>query len=177
MKWINKRTVGGLVLVVAASGAGYNTIKQYEGLGQPNQVVQKAYPDVYYGWKLPTICYGKTLGVERNDTASLAKCEEWLKQDVVRHCALVYEALVPQGIWLSQGEQDAYCSFAFNLGRFKGTDSVYGRLLKGDDWGACMGLLKYSYSNGQPSRGLWNRRYAEYNLCVSQLDVNRYGIR
>lgn len=177
MKWINKKTVGGLVLVVAASGAGYNTIKQYEGLGQPGQVVQKAYPDAYYGWKLPTICYGKTLGVERNDTASLAQCEEWLKQDVVRHCALVYEALVPQGIWLSQGEQDAYCSFAFNLGRFKGTDSVYGRLLKGDDWGACMGLLKYSYSNGQSSRGLWNRRYAEYNLCISQLDVNRYGIR
>lgn len=176
MKWINKKTIG-VVLVVAASGAGYNTIKQYEGLGQPNQVVQKAYPDAYYGWKLPTICYGKTLGVERNDTASLAQCEEWLKQDVVRHCALVYEALVPQGIWLSQGEQDAYCSFAFNLGRFKGTDSVYGRLLKGDDWGACMGLLKYSYSNGQPSRGLWNRRYAEYNLCISQLDVNRYGIR
>lgn len=176
MKWINKKTIG-VVLVVAASGAGYNTIKQYEGLGQPKQEIQKAYPDAYYGWKLPTICYGKTLGVERNDTASLAQCEEWLKQDVVRHCALVYEALVPQGIWLSQGEQDAYCSFTFNLGRFKGTDSVYGRLLKGDDWGACMGLLKYSYSNGQPSRGLWNRRYAEYNLCISQLDVNRYGIR
>ena len=47
---------------------------------------------------------------------------------------------------------------------------MYGRLLKQDDWGACMGLLKYYYSNGKPSRGLWERRYAEYNLCISQLD-------
>lgn len=175
-KW-NKTKVGTLVLVVAASPLGFQTIKDYEGLGQPKAVVQQAYPDAYYGWKLPTICYGKTKDVNRGDTASMSQCEAWLKEDVVRHCALVYEALVPQDIWLTQGEQDAYCSFSFNLGKFKGTDSVYGRLVKGDDWGACMGLLKYYYSNGQPSRGLWSRRYTEYNLCINQLDINRYGRR
>ena len=180
MAWkINKKLVGGVaaVLIVAVSPMGFQDIKKHEGLGQPNQVVQKAYPDAYYGWKLPTICWGKTKDVRRGDTATLDQCEAWLKEDITRHCALVYDALVPQGIWLSQGEQDAYCSFAYNLGKFKGTDSVYGRLIKGDDWGACMGLLKYSYSNGQPSRGLWNRRYDEYNKCISQLDINRYGPR
>lgn len=174
-KW-NKTAIG-VVLVVASSFTGFETIKHYEGLGQPNQIVQKAYPDKYYGWKLPTICYGRTLDVKKNDRATIEQCEKWLKEDVVRHCKLVYDALVPQDIWLTQGEQDAYCSFSFNLGKFKGTDSVYGRLLKEDDWGACMGLLKYYYSNGKKSRGLWNRRYAEYNLCVSQLDIKRYGRR
>ena len=160
-----------IALVVAMSPAGYRALKSHEGLGQPGAAVQKAYADPYYGWRIATICYGHTYGVKQGDTATMAQCEQFLKQDVARHCALVYDALLPTGIWLTQGEQDAYCSFAYNLGKFKGTDSVYGRLLKQDDWGACMGLLKYYYSDGKPSRGLWNRRYAEYNVCISQLDV------
>ena len=160
-----------LALTVAMSPVGYRALKSHEGLGQPGAAVQKAYADPYYGWRIATICYGHTAGVKQGDTATLAQCDQFLREDVNRHCALVYDAMLPHGIWLTQGEQDAYCSFAYNLGKFKGTDSVYGRLLKQDDWGACMGLLKYHYSNGKPSRGLWNRRYAEYNLCVSQLPV------
>ena len=160
-----------IALVVAMSPAGYRMLKSHEGLGQPGATVQKAYADPYYGWRIATICYGHTAGVKQGDTATMTQCEQFLKQDVARHCALVYDALLPHGIWLTQGEQDAYCSFAYNLGKFKGTDSVYGRLLKQDDWGACMGLLKYWYSNGQPSRGLWERRYVEYNMCISQLDI------
>ena len=173
------RRVGGavLALTVAMSTAGYRALKSHEGLGQPGATVQKAYADPYYGWRIATICYGHTAGVKQGDTATLAQCDQFLREDVTKHCTLVYDALMPHGIWLSQGEQDAYCSFAYNLGKFKGTDSVYGRLLKQDDWGACMGLLKYYYSDGKPSRGLWNRRYAEYNMCVSQLDIKRYGRR
>ena len=166
-----------IALVVAMSPAGYRALKAYEGLGQPGAAVQKAYADPYYGWSVATICYGHTAGVKQGDTATMTQCEQFLREDVDRHCALVYDALMPHGIWLTQGEQDAYCSFAYNLGKFRGTDSVYGRLLKQDDWGACMGLLKYHYSNGKPSRGLWNRRYAEYNMCISQLDIKRYGRR
>lgn len=175
-KW-NKAGVIGLVLIVSLSPLGLKELKKHEGLGQPNATVQKAYPDPYYGWKLPTICYGHTKNVKRADSVTLEKCDEFLKSDVASHCKLVYDALLPHNIWLTQGEQDAYCSFAFNIGRFKETDSVYGRLMKQDDWGACMGLLKYHYSNGQPSRGIWNRRYDEYNNCISQLSYNRYGRR
>ncbi len=166
-----------IALVVAMSPAGYQMLKSHEGLGQPGASVQKAYADPYYGWRIATICYGHTARVKRGDTATMAQCDQYLREDVVKHCALVYDALFPTGIWLTQGEQGAYCSFAYNLGKFKGTDSVYGRLLKHDDWDACMGLLKYYYSNGVPSRGLWNRRYAEYNLCINQLEPNRYGRR
>ena len=167
----------GAVLVVAASAAGIGLIKGYEGLGQPKQYTQQAYADPYHGWRVATICYGHTKGVKKGDTAGLGQCEEFLRSDIAQHCKLVYDALVPHKILLTQGEQDAYCSFAFNLGKFKGTDSVYGRLIKGDDWGACMGLLRYTQSAGKFSRGLWNRRYAEYNLCINQLDYKPYGRR
>ena len=167
--------VGGavLALTVAMSPAGYRALKSHEGLGQPGAAVQKAYADPYHGWRIATICYGHTAGVKQGDTATMAQCEQFLREDVDKHCALVYDALLPHGIWLTQGEQDAYCSFAYNLGKFKGTDSVYGRLLKQDHWGACMGLLQYYYSNGKPSRGLRARRYAEYNMCISQLDTRQ----
>ena len=117
------------VLVVAASAAGIGLIKSYESLGQPGKAVQTAYADPYLGWKKATICYGHTKGVKQGDTATMAQCEEFLRSDVAQHCKLVYDALLPHNIWLTQGEQDAYCSFAFNLGKFKGTDSVYGRLV------------------------------------------------
>ncbi len=159
-----------LALTVALSPSGYKALKSHEGLGQPGASVQRAYADPYHGWRVATICYGHTAGVKKGDTATLAECEQYLRADVDKHCKLVYDALMPQHIWLTQGEQDAYCSFAYNLGKFKGTDSVYGRLLQQDDWWACMGLLKYYYSNGVPSQSLWVRRYEEYNRCISQLD-------
>lgn len=166
-----------IALVVAMSPVGYHMLKSHEGLGQPGKPIQKAYADPYYDWSVATICYGHTLNVKKGDTATMEQCDKFLEKDVAKHCALVYDALLPLNIWLTQGEQDAYCSFAYNLGKFKGTTAVYGRLIKGDDYGACMGLLQYSRSNGKFSRGLWNRRYAEYNLCISQLEINRYGSR
>lgn len=175
-KWSKTRT-GIVALVVALSPVGYKLIEEREGLGQPNKPIQKAYADPYLGWRVPTICYGHTKGVKQGDTATMEQCKKWLNEDATKHCAIVYEALVPLNIWLTQGEQDAYCSFAFNTGKFKDTSSIYGRLVKQDDWGACMGLLKYFYSGGIPSRGLWNRRYDEYNECISQLDYTREGVR
>lgn len=162
-------------LVVALSGVGLSTVRKHEGLGQPGRPVQQAYADPYLGWGKPTICYGHTQDVKQGDKATLAKCDEFLAADVTSHCKIVYNSLKGKGIWLTQGEQDAYCSFAFNLGKFSGTNAVYGRLISGDDWGACMGLLQYRFSNGVPSRGLWNRRYAEYNLCIKDLSVDRKG--
>lgn len=175
-KWSKTKT-GVVALVVALSPVGYKLVEKREGLGQPGQKVQKAYADPYLGWRVPTICYGHTKGVKAGDTATIDQCRVWLKEDATQHCAIVYEALVPLNIWLTQGEQDAYCSFAFNTGKFKTTESIYGRLVKHDDWGACMGLLKYFYSGGIASQGLWNRRYDEYNECISQLEYKREGRR
>lgn len=155
----------GMTLVVAMSPIGLDNLKQHEGMSL------RAYPDPYYGWHVATICWGHTgEHVKQGMQVSQQQCDAWLASDVARHCKLVYEAVKPHNVWLTQGEQDAYCDFAYNLGRFKGTESVYGRLIRGDDWGACEGLMKYTYSNGKPSKGLYNRRYKEYLHCVSQLE-------
>lgn len=163
------RNVGAGVLTVALSATGLNAIMQHEGLGQPGASIQKAYPDPYYGWKVGTICYGHTKGVTKGSTATMEQCKQYLQEDTAKHCKIVYDALLPTGILLTQGEQDAYCSFAYNLGQFKNTPSVYGRLIQGDHYGACAGLLKYTYSNGKYSQGLANRRASEYKLCISNL--------
>lgn len=147
------------------SHKGQDAVKAHEG------VSLTAYQDPYYGWSVPTICYGHTRYAKKGMTATQEQCDNWLRLDLADAEAKVHAATDQKGIPLTQGEFDAYVSFTFNLGHLTGTPSVLGRLQKGDHWGACMGLLKYYYSNNKPSKGLWKRRYAEYNLCVSQLPI------
>ena len=161
--------------IIAMSPLALLDMKKHEGTGPTIKTAEgvryKAYPDPYLGWGKATICYGHTKGVKQGMTATQAQCDAWFKEDVARHCALIKP-------WpKTQGELDAYCSFAYNTGRFEGTNAVHGRYIKDDRWGACMGLLQYYYSGGKPSRGLWERRYAEYNLCISELPVNTKGRR
>lgn len=161
--------------VIAMSPLALLDMKKNEGTGPrvktSEGIVYKAYADPYLGWKKATICYGHTKGVRQGMTATQAQCDAWFKEDVYTHCALIKP-------WpKTQGELDAYCSFSYNTGKFQTADSVGGRLARGDRWGACMGLLKYYYSDGKPSRGLWNRRYDEYNYCISELPINTKGRR
>ena len=149
----------------STSQRGLNNIKAHEG------VSYTAYQDPYYGWSVPTICYGHTRYAKRGLRVTQEQCDEWLKLDLSDAEAKVHAATDKKGILITQGEFDAYVSLVFNLGHLEGTPSVYGRLVKGDHWGACMGILKYYYSNNKPSSGLWKRRYAEYNQCISQLPI------
>lgn len=87
-----------IALVVAMSPVGYQMLKSHEGLGQPGATVQKAYADPYYGWRVATICYGHTASVKQGDTATMQQCDQFLRDDVTKHCALVYDALIPHGI-------------------------------------------------------------------------------
>ena len=161
--------------IIAMSPLALLDMKKHEGTGPTIKTAEgvryKAYPDPYLGWGKATICYGHTKGVKQGMTATQAQCDAWFEEDVATHCALVKP-------WpTTQGELDAYCDFAYNTGKFASTESVGKRFAAGDRWGACMGLLKYYYSDNQPSRGLWERRYAGYNTCISELPVNREGRR
>lgn len=149
----------------AISPLGFDDIRKHEGLRLT------AYADPYLGWKKPTICYGHTKGVYRGTVATLDQCEAWLIEDIMSHCAIVDAWGKVNKYVFTQGEYDAYCSFVYNTGYFGKTASVAHRI-KADPWAACMGLLKYYYSDGQPSRGLWERRYREYNTCISTLSVH-----
>lgn len=153
-------------LVVSVSSPGVDSIKKHEG------VRTTAYADPYYGWKLPTICYGSTAGVTKGQKATLAECDQRLRKDIQAACDRVKRDLQGTGVLLTQGEQDAYCSFAFNTGYFKyqrngKTTSIYKNLVAGKPYEACQALKLYTYSNGVKSKGLINRREHEAARCVS----------
>uniref|UniRef100_A0A7M2QLW2 Lysozyme n=1 Tax=feces metagenome TaxID=1861841 RepID=A0A7M2QLW2_9ZZZZ len=153
-------------LTVSMSTSQVEHTKTHEG------VRTTAYADPYYGWTLPTICYGSTAGVTRGQKATLAECDQRLRKDIQVACDRVKRDLKGTGVLLTQGEQDAYCSFAFNTGYFKyqrngNLTSMYKNVVAGKPYEACMALNLYTYANGKQSRGLANRRAQESARCVS----------
>lgn len=153
-------------LAVTMSPSHVEQVKVHEG------VRTTAYADPYYGWQLPTICYGSTAGVTRGQKATLAECDQRLRKDIQVACDRVKRDLRGTGVLLTQGEQDAYCSFAFNTGYFKyqrngNLTSMYKNLVAGKPYEACQALKLYVYSNGVKSNGLITRRGKEATHCVS----------
>ena len=157
-----------VALGVSMSPQAVDELKVHEG------VRTTAYADPYYGWQLPTICYGSTAGVVRGQKATLAECDARLRVDIDRACKIVERDLKGTGVSLTQGEQDAYCSFAFNTGYFKyqrngKPTSMYTHLAAGRKREACQALNLYVLSNGVKSNGLIKRRAVESTRCVSEL--------
>lgn len=157
-----------VALGVSMSPQAVDELKVHEG------VRTTAYADPYYGWQLPTICYGSTAGVTRGQKATLAECDARLRVDIDRACKIVERDLKDTGVRLTQGEQDAYCSFAFNTGYFKyqrngNLTSMYTNLVAGRPEQACKALNLYVLSNGVRSNGLVKRRAVESQRCTSEL--------
>lgn len=157
----------GVAAVVSPEGLGH--IKRHEGLSLV------AYPDALHGWKVPTICYGATQPRPyKGQKVSLAECDTQLAKDVKKHCAIVDNALRGTKVVLTQGEVDAYCSFAYNTGYFKTnrsgqTTAMYRNLIAGDNRAACAGLLLYTAGSDR-APGLKTRRQQEYSICMLGLD-------
>ena len=156
---------GILALTVSMSPPAVEETKVHEGIRTT------AYADAYYGWQLPTICYGSTAGVTRGMKATLAECDQRLRKDIQVACDRVRRDLKGTGVLLTQGEQDAYCSFTFNTGYFKyqrngQLTSMYKFVVGGKPYEACQALKLYIYSNGQKSNGLRDRRNVEASRCV-----------
>lgn len=157
-----------VALGVSMSPQAVDELKVHEG------VRTTAYADPYYGWQLPTICYGSTAGVARGQKATLAECDARLRVDIDKACKIVERDLKGTGVSLTQGEQDAYCSFAFNTGYFKyqrngKLTSMYTNVVAGLPAKACDALNMYVLSNGVRSNGLIKRRAIESTRCVSEL--------
>ena len=157
-----------VALGVSMSPQAVDELKVHEG------VRTTAYADPYYGWQLPTICYGSTAGVVKGQTATLAQCDAMLRQDIDTACKIVERDLKGTGVLLTQGEQDAYCSFAFNTGYFKyqrngELTSMYKNVVAGRHAQACKAQNQYVLSNGVRSNGLVKRRAIESQRCASEL--------
>lgn len=142
------------------SKAGYDLIKQFEGL------VLKAYPDPASGGDPWTIGYGHTKGVQKGDVITEEKAEQYLYEDAMEAWTGVLDCVTVQ---LEQWELDALTSFVFNLGIGNLKSSTLLRKLNaGDRKGAADEFLRWNKAAGKVMAGLTRRRSAERTLFLNQ---------
>lgn len=138
-----------------------------------------AYDD---GIGVQTICHGHTRGVTRGQRATLAQCEQWLKEDASEAGSIVAKwVTVP----LTQSQYDALTLFVGNLGpgkpgvkdgfvwlkkRDKSGQPRHSTLLRkinsGDCHGAGSEFLSWDRAGGKRLRGLTRRRKGESQLWL-----------
>lgn len=115
-----------------------------------------------------TSCYGHT-GKELKTGQKFTdeQCMEQLANDLSSHNKLMLSVVTVQ---MTDGEKAAYTSFVYNVGFGQWRKSSVLKLLNsGARHNACEQLKRWVYINGQPSRGLVNRRNAEYKMCIKDL--------
>lgn len=144
---------------IAVSTIGIASIAGYEGLRTV------AYKDPV---GIPTICYGYTHNVFMGMQKTEKECVILLEEEVQRFTDGVLKAYKGP---ISQGELDAYVSFAYNVGLGAFEKSTLLRKLKaGDRRGACDELLRWVYAKGKKLPGLEARRKAENKTCHSGIN-------
>jgi lysozyme len=142
------------------SKSGLDSIRGYEG----TRTV--AYLDSV---QVPTICTGSTRGVFLGQTATLAECEQRLKEDATYAGRGVGKAVQ---VKLTQGQYDALVSFVFNVGETQFYRSTLLRKLNAEDcYGAGREFDRWVFAGGKRLAGLVKRRAAERKQfeggCVS----------
>lgn len=144
------------VAALSLSAAGLVGIANFEGFSE------KAYIPV--AGDVPTIGFGSTEGVKMGDTITVPKAIERLHRDTEKAESAIGRCVkVP----ISQGEFDAFTSFAFNVGAEAFCSSTLVKKLNSGDYaGACQELKRWVYVDGRRVQGLVNRREAEYRLCM-----------
>jgi lysozyme len=117
----------------------------------------EAYPDPGYGWAVPTICSGHTLGVTKGQHATVAECRKFLSDDMqvsgreVARCVKVA---------ITQEQFDALVSFDFNTGALCRSHLVE-LLNAGNCHGAARQFGLWVHSKGKRLPGLVRRREEE----------------
>lgn len=144
------------VAALSLSAAGLVGIANWEGFSD------HAYIPV--AGDVPTLGFGSTEGVKMGDTITVPKAIERLYRDTEKAESAIGRCVkVP----LSQGEFDAFTSFAFNVGTEAFCSSTLVKKLNSGDYeGACQELKRWVYVDGRRVQGLVNRREAEYRLCM-----------
>ena len=97
-------------------------------------------------------------------TATADQIEEWFEEDTSKAVAAVNLLALP----CTQGQFDALCDFAYNLGPHALAGSTLLRKHKlGDFAGAAAEFVKWDHDNGVVIPGLLTRRLAEKKLYLS----------
>jgi lysozyme len=108
-----------------------------------------------------TIGYGHIRGVTEGMTCTQEQALAWLDEDMARCVADVNQYVT---VPLTQGEFDALCDFAFNLGDGSLNNSTLLRELNDGDYrGAAAQFEVWDHAGGKVVAGLLRRRIAEEN--------------
>lgn len=119
---------------------------------------------------VPTIGYGQTYyadgtRVKLGDRISQQQAQKQLELLMRRDFSDKLASCVK--VPLSQNEYDAYVSLAYNIGTNAFCKSTLVKLLnQGEYIKACQQILRWNKSGGRVLKGLENRRFAEYKLCL-----------
>lgn len=132
---------------------------------------ERAYDD---GVGVQTIGFGSTTRedgtpVRRGDRTDPVRAVRQLAADADATARALAACIGP--VPLTQGEFDAYVSWAYNVGTTAACRSTLVRKLKQtppDYAGACAELLKWTKAGGRELPGLVKRRLAEYRLCMGE---------
>lgn len=135
------------------SKAGIELIKRFEGC------VLTAYLDVV---GVATIGYGHTAGVKLGDKITQAQADAMLETDVMLRVGAVNNLVRAP---ITQGQFDALCSFAYNVGVGNLQRSTLLRMInRGEAADAAEQLLLWDKAGGKKFAGLTRRREAEKAL-------------
>lgn len=148
------------------SKKGIELIKKFEG------IKTKAYLCPAGVW---TIGYGHTKGVKKNDTCTMAKAIEFLKEDLrVFECAI--DDLVK--VELNQNQFDALVSFVFNVGATAFKKSTMLKFINANHFPLAAGQFDlWNKGGGVVLQGLVKRRAAEKELFLAPVsNSNNYKV-
>lgn len=158
-------------LALAACAACSTIIRPFEG------TVAHAYPDVVYGWKLPTACRGHTgafkgVPLAPGQNFTLAECDEMESADLRKTYDAV-AACMDVGK-LNSNQLGAILSLGFNIGTGAVCRSSIPRKVNaGNSAAACATIAEFYKAGGQDCRqagsncrGIIRRRAAESALCA-----------
>lgn len=127
---------------------------------------------------VPTICYGRTQGVQLGDTYTLEQCEQYLKDDLYDHAIPVWQDIDPTEVTL--GVFISVSDFVYNVGVGNYNRSTLRQHLRAGELElVCQEFPRWKYAGGVDCSqrdsgcyGVWLRRLDQQQLCESGLPLS-----
>ena len=116
-----------------------------------------------------TVCYGETNDIEEREYTH-EECLALLREGVPDYYQFAMQQV---DVDIPITMRAAITSFTYNVGpqAFK-SSTMLKKINRGDLWGACDELDRWSYVGKMWVRGLNNRRKAERRLCIAELPAD-----
>lgn len=170
-----RQRLAAAAIVLGITVGGGAVLTSAEFIGKHEGEVRAVYRDI---GGVPTWCFGQTVGKPKARYTAEECAQDLLKTTAAYHRGIMQ--FVPQEA--PQSVQAALTSVAYNVGVSGTRHTVFTVPLARHDWEAACAAIVAPWQGvrgvakgfkatvkGKPSRGLENRRWAEYQLCLEDL--------